>query len=144
MESDRKGLYSMVKLDGVPVRGWSIAALPLKPAEIAGAKPVAAPSARRGSHFRATFTLKDPPKDTFFDMSKYEKGVVWVNGHNLGRYWQIGPQLRLYCPASWLKQGDNTIDILDLEMTEPRPVRGCVERNFEPINRETRNLDNQW
>jgi hypothetical protein len=34
--------------------------------------------------------------------SKYTKGMVWVNGHNLDRYWSIGPQLRLYCPAGWL------------------------------------------
>ncbi len=144
MEADRKGLYGTVKLDGTPLKDWSIAVLPLRTADIAGAKPAAAPSARRGSHFRATITLKDAPKDTFFDMSKYEKGVVWVNGHNLGRYWHVGPQLRLYCPASWLKPGENTIDILDLEMTEPRPLRGCHERNFENINKDTRNTDNQW
>ena len=108
------------------------------------ATPVTTPSARRGSHFRATFILPHAPKDTFFDMSKYEKGIVWVNGHNLGRYWHIGPQLRLYCPAAWLKQGENTIDILDLEMTSPRAIRGCHERNLGPINTETRNLDNQW
>lgn len=32
-------------------------------------------------------------------MSGYRKGVVWVNGHNLGRFWDIGPQMRLCCPA---------------------------------------------
>lgn len=144
METDRKGMYGTVKLDGTIVKGWSIKALPLKPADIVDAKPVATPSSRRGSHFRATVMLKELPKDTFFDMSKYEKGVVWVNGHNLGRYWHIGPQLRLYCPASWLKQGENTIDILDMEMTEAHSLRGCLERNFEPINKETQNLNNKW
>ena len=51
----------------------------------------------------------DAVADTFVDTSKYSKGMVWVNGHNLGRYWQIGPQQRLYCPASWLRKGDNDI-----------------------------------
>jgi beta-galactosidase len=144
MEIDRKGLFGPVKLADQLLTGWSIRALPLKPADIVGTAPVADPSGRCGSHFRATFTLGSTPKDTFFDMAKYTKGIVWVNGHNLGRYWQVGPQLRLYCPASWLKQGGNTIDILDLEMTEALPIRGCVERNLEPVNKETRNRDNQW
>lgn len=144
MEFDRKGLFGPVKLAGRELTGWSIRTLPLLPQDIVDAKPVAQPSARPGSHFRATFTLAEDPRDTFLDMQKYTKGVVWVNGHNLGRYWGIGPQFRLYCPASWLRKGANTVDILDLEMTEARPVRGCVERNLEPVNAETRNRDNQW
>jgi len=144
MEFDRKGLFGPVKLAGQLLTGWTIRPLPLKHADIVAAAPVAAPSARVGSHFRAIVTLNDPPKDTFLDMAKYTKGVVWVNGHNLGRYWKIGPQFRLYCPASWLNQGKNTIDILDLEMTAPLPVRGCSERNMGPVNAETRNLDNKW
>ena len=144
MELDRKGLYGEVKLDGVPVTGWSIHALPLLSADIAAAAPVATPDPRRGSHFRATVKLNEPPMDTFLDLSKYAKGTVWVNGRNLGRYWHIGPQLRLYCPASWLRQGVNVIDIIDLEMIDPMPVRGCLERNTGPVNGETSNKDNQW
>lgn len=144
MEIDRKGLFGPVKLAGHPLTGWAIRTLPLKPSDIVGKAAVAKPSKRVGSHFRASIALENPPKDTFFDMSKYDKGVVWVNGHNLGRYWKTGPQFRLYCPASWLKTGDNTIDVLDLEMTEARPIRGCFERNFETINEETINKNNQW
>ena len=144
MEFDRKGLFGPVQLADQPLRGWSIRALPLKPADIVSAKPVSTPSTRCGSHFRATFALKSDPKDTFFDLSKYTKGVVWVNGHNLGRYWEIGPQFRLYCPASWLKRGENVLDVLDLEMTAARSIRGCVERNFEIVNKETRSRDDRW
>lgn len=144
MEADRKGLFGPVKLADQLLTGWSIYALPLKSADIVDAAPVTAPSVRVGSHFRATVTLKDAPKDTFLDLSKYTKGTVWVNGRNLGRYWNIGPQFRLYCPASWLKPGKNVIDVLDLEMTEARPIRGCIERNLDPVNKETRNKDNQW
>jgi beta-galactosidase GanA len=57
-------------------------------------------------------------------MIKWEKGVVWVNGHNLGRYWNIGPQQRLYCPASWLQQGNNEIVVFDLHRTSPAVVSG--------------------
>ena len=42
------------------------------------------------------------------------KGVIWVNGFNLGRYWEIGPQKTLYIPGPLLKQGENEIVVLEL------------------------------
>ena len=68
-------------------------------------------------------------KDTFIDVSNYEKGMVWINGHNLGRYWNIGPQMRLFCPNLWLKKGLNEIIIFDLHQTTPKPVFG-----FQTLN----------
>jgi beta-galactosidase len=62
-------------------------------------------------------------------MSKWKKGVVWMNGHNLGRFWSIGPQQRLYCPAPWLKAGANEVVVLDLEVTQPQALEGEPERN---------------
>ena len=53
------------------------------------------------------------PADTFIDMTTWTKGVVWVNGHNLGRFWSIGPQQTLYVPGCWLKFGENEVVILD-------------------------------
>ena len=61
-------------------------------------------------------------------MSRYKKGYVWINGRNLGRYWSIGPQQRLYCPAPWLKRGVNTIMVLDLERSSPETVEGKATR----------------
>ncbi len=64
--------------------------------------------------FRGYFDLKKTG-DTFLDMEKWGKGVVWVNGHNLGRYWNIGPQQTLYLPGCWLKKGTNRITVLEME-----------------------------
>ena len=144
MEVDRKGLFGEVKLGGKPVAGWDVYALPLADKDVTGFAPVASPSPRPGSRFRAVVTLDRAPADTFFDLSKYTKGVVWVNGHNLGRYWNVGPQYRLYCPASWLKQGENIVDIVDLEMTGPKAVRGLTDRNREKGKVDTKNMDNAW
>ena len=58
-------------------------------------------------------------------MTGYRKGVVWVNGHNLGRYWDIGPQTRLYCPAPWLRAGANDVTVFDLHKNDPSPLRGA-------------------
>jgi beta-galactosidase len=51
--------------------------------------------------------------DTFLDMSTWGKGIVFVNGHNLGRYWNAGPQQTLYLPGCWLKRGRNTVTVFE-------------------------------
>ena len=78
---------------------------------------------KEGTFFKGNFTLDDLG-DTYLDMSKYKSGFVVVNGHNLGRYWNIGPQQRLYCPASWLKKGKNEIIVFDFFALESKPVAG--------------------
>jgi beta-galactosidase len=55
---------------------------------------------------RASFALTEVG-DTFLNMKNYKKGYVWVNGHNLGRYWNIGPTQKIFCPGVWLKNGQN-------------------------------------
>ena len=62
--------------------------------------------------------------DVFLDVSRWGKGIVWVNGRNLGRYWSIGPQQKLYLPGPWLKKGKNEIILFDLEGGFPKPVSG--------------------
>jgi len=78
---------------------------------------------RRGFFFKGIFTL-DKTGDTYIDMSNYKKGIVYINGNNLGRYWEIGPQKRLYCPSSFLKKGTNEIVVFDLFETESKNISG--------------------
>ena len=47
-------------------------------------------------------------------MKGFTKGYVFVNGFNLGRYWEIGPQKALYLPGALLKD-KNEIVILEIE-----------------------------
>lgn len=144
MEKDRKGIYGTVKLGDKELRNWKVRPMALKNTSIMNKEKGSGPSGKRlGAHFRAEINLDDP-QDTFLDMSKYKRGYLWVNGVNMGRYWNIGPQLRLYVPATVLKKGKNVIDILDLHMTEPQPIRGMKERNKEPGKVQTENLNNQW
>jgi beta-galactosidase len=62
--------------------------------------------------------------DVFLDVSTWGKGVVWINDHCIGRYWNIGPTQTMYIPASWLNKGDNKILILDIVGPEESVVRG--------------------
>jgi beta-galactosidase len=127
MDSDRKGIYGEVKLGDLVLENWEMLPLPLNDTWIGNLSKTDA-TGRPGGIFKGQFNLNDVA-DTFLDMSKWKKGVVWINGHNLGRYWSIGPQQRLYCPAPWLKQGENTLVVLDLELTKPQPLDAKPNRN---------------
>ena len=124
MLDNRKGITGHVTLDGGELGPWEIFPLPMdKPASFrfrtGGDTP--APALYRG-----TVQLKETG-DTFLDMRRWGKGCVWVNGHNLGRFWYIGPQQTLYLPGVWLREGDNEIVVLDLEGGGERTIQGLTE-----------------
>ncbi|HTR29768.1 MAG TPA: beta-galactosidase [Puia sp.] len=122
---DRKGITDRVTLDGMVLMNWetyvSLGQGWMKHRPF----PARFDTARRGIFFDGNFQL-DHVADTYIDMSKFRKGIVWVNGHNLGRYWNVGPQLRLYCPAYWLKKGENEVVALDLLKLEADSIRGVT------------------
>merc|ERR1712187_733652 len=56
------------------------------------------------------------PEDTYLQPDGFTKGVMWVNGHNLGRYWEAqGPQRSFFAPAPFLREGINVVVLLELE-----------------------------
>ncbi|MCK8493656.1 beta-galactosidase [Spirosoma sp. RP8] len=120
---DRKGITDRVSLNSMTLMNWEVYNLPFDSRYIDQLKPTQQDADRPGHFFKGTFSLSSVA-DTYFDMSSYKKGVVYVNGHNLGRYWEIGPQKRLYCPATWLKKGQNEIVVFDLHQLSPSPING--------------------
>ena len=77
---------------------------------------------RTAGYYRGYFEL-DRTGDTFLDMTSWGKGQLYVNGHEIGRFWNIGPQQTLYVPGCWLKEGRNEVIVLDVE--GPRSARIC-------------------
>ena len=73
--------------------------------------------------FRASFTLTTTG-DTFLDIHLLGKGAGWINGHNLGRFWSVGPQQTLYVPGPWLHTGSNEIVVFDLLPQLQESVQG--------------------
>jgi beta-galactosidase len=122
---DRKGITDRVSLNGMTLMDWQIFTLPFDETYLQNLKFSSAAPGRPGTFFKGEFDLATTG-DTYLDVSQWQKGVVWVNGHNLGRYWQIGPQKRLYCPAPWLKKGKNEIIIFDMHQLNPQPVKGTT------------------
>jgi beta-galactosidase len=120
---DRKGITDKVTLNTKEILNWKVYNLPMDSKFIYELRSSGKSLNKPGIFFRGTISLITPA-DTYFDMSFFNKGIVWVNGHNLGRYWNKGPQTRLYCPAPFIKQGLNEIIIFDLLITENKPVTG--------------------
>jgi beta-galactosidase len=120
---DHKGLTERATINGMTLMNWEVFGFPLEESWVGGLLAGPAATDRPGGFFKGSFELAQVA-DTFLDLSKYQKGYVWVNGHNLGRYWNIGPQQRLFCPAPWLRKGRNEIVVLDLHQVEPQPIAG--------------------
>lgn len=119
---DRKGITKKVTLNGMTLMNWDFYSLPFSVDFIQNLIPNSE-TKRPGVFYRGEFSLTNP-HDTYIDLSSYQKGMVWVNGHNLGRYWEIGPQTKLYCPASFLKKGKNEIIVFDLLEIQAHPTEG--------------------
>jgi beta-galactosidase len=123
MTENRKGITGSVTLAGEELRGWSIFNLPLDHSDqgpFAGNVFDGVPVLRKGY-----FTLTETG-DTFLDMRPWGKGCVWINGHNIGRYWYIGAQQTLYVPAPWLRNGKNEIVIFDQLNSRQDAVEGLA------------------
>ncbi|WP_431277929.1 beta-galactosidase [Leifsonia poae] len=129
-----KGLIGPACLDGVELNRWGVLPVDLDSLEpvrdaLAAAAALASDSAsaeRLGSvagpaFARGTFEIDDPT-DLFLNTSRWGKGVVWVNGFNLGRYWARGPQRTLYVPGAVLVAGVNEVIVLELDAAASRDI----------------------
>lgn len=121
---NRKGITGSVTLDGKELTDWEIFSLPM---ENIGSMKFVKESADSGPIlYRGKFTL-NKIGDAFLDMRGWKKGCVWVNNHNLGRFWYIGPQQTLYLPGPFLQKGVNEIIVLELEESKQHSVEGIRE-----------------
>lgn len=63
--------------------------------------------------YRGRLFIGYTPLDSYLSMKDWTKGFVYVNGHNVGRYWNKGPQQTLFVPGPYLRQGFNEIIIFE-------------------------------
>lgn len=129
---DPKGLIAPLKLGGEVLKGWQVFNLSFNQNMLATLNYSAAPNLTASGNtnalsiaaghavegcfpafWRGMFEI-EKPGDTFLDLRTWGKGVVWVNGHCLARFWNIGPTQTAYIPGCWLKPGKNEIIIWDL------------------------------
>jgi beta-galactosidase len=127
-----KGLIGGIAVDGVPLARWTASPLALDPMPeaaltiLADALPtdgdvLAGPVFATGS-----FDL-DSADDRYLRLDGFRKGVAWVNGFCLGRYWSRGPQRTLAVPGPVLRAGRNEVVVLELHAAAARTVHLLAE-----------------
>ncbi|WP_316801094.1 glycoside hydrolase family 35 protein [Pedobacter frigidisoli] len=120
---NKKGITEKVLFRGNELYNWSMYGLPFNDVSNLKFDSQHSPNKSLPILQRAKFQLTEVG-DTYLDMRKWGKGVVWINGHNLGKYWSIGPQQTLYVPREWLKKGANEITVLELIKPDQHELGG--------------------
>lgn len=114
LENQRKGISGGVKINDHRHFGFEIYPLPLDERQIAALDFGIGYIENTPAFYRFELDI-DEPCDTFLDTDGFGKGCAFVNGFNIGRFWEICPQKRLYIPAPLLQIGKNTIVIFETE-----------------------------
>ena len=137
LEEQKKGIYDEVLINTHGHYNWEIFNLPLDEAQIDKLKENGKwerETSKNPAFFKFDFDLQTPSDgygDTFLDFSGWGKGCVWVNGFNIGRFWEIGPQLRLYIPGPLLHSGKNQIIIFETEGKRAKTVSLCEKMKWK-------------
>lgn len=108
--NERAGITHQVTLAGVVLTGWQIYPLPMLNASTLTYK---SGPCMGDCFYQGSFTVTNSA-DTYLDTRSLGKGMLWINGRPLGRFWNVGPQGALYLPAPWLKKGANEIVVFDM------------------------------
>ncbi len=125
MEHQRKGIDQCVTINGHMHNDWEIYTLPLDNVDKVDFKKGYKEGTPAFYRFEADV---DEPADTFLDFEGWGKGCIFLNGFNLGRFWEIGPQKRLYIPGPLLKKGKNEIIVFETD----GKVKDTIELKDEP------------
>jgi len=117
---DPKGITEGVLLDNQFQSNWTIRTFPLQPKSLSSiiyeeavVEGESKQTEDNPAFYRGYFDTEQIG-DTFLRFDGWQKGIAWINGFNLGRYWEIGPQRALYVPGPLLRKGRNEIVLFEL------------------------------
>lgn len=140
---DYKGITEKVEIiqedSQMELKNWSVYNLPVDYSFVRKMKYARSDKLATPAYYKAVFHL-DRVGDTFLDMSTWGKGMVWVNGYAIGRFWEIGPQQTLFMPGCWLKKGKNEIIVLDLKGPDLNVIRGLERPILDVLHKEKDNI----
>ena len=136
---DRKGNTEKVELvrgkQSAKLKNWTVYSFPVDYSFVQDKRYKNGTAQTMPAYYRTTFRL-DKVGDTFLDMSTWGKGMIWVNGLAIGRFWEIGPQQTLFMPGCWLKEGENEVIVLDLKGPEKASIRGLKKPILDWLRNE--------
>uniref|UniRef100_A0A8C1TJ74 Beta-1,3-glucuronyltransferase 1 (glucuronosyltransferase P) b n=1 Tax=Cyprinus carpio TaxID=7962 RepID=A0A8C1TJ74_CYPCA len=115
MDNQRKGIVGNILLNHTPLRDFTIYSLDMTTDFIdslyrAPWKSVPNKPSFPG-FFQGRLFVNGYPSDTFMKLPGWSKGVVFINGQNMGRYWDAGPQQALFLPGPFLNSGMNQVSL---------------------------------
>ncbi|XP_021063222.1 beta-galactosidase-1-like protein 3 [Mus pahari] len=117
IQNEQKGLNKVVSIDGILLTNFTIYSLDMKMSffkRLRSASWRLAPKTYKGPAFYwGILNAGSSPTDTFLHLPNWHYGFVFINGRNLGRYWDIGPQRTLYLPGPWLHPEDNEVIVFE-------------------------------
>lgn len=128
LERQRKGISEGVRINGHRHHGFAMYPLPLSETQLECIDFDREYTGKGPAFYRFEFETEELA-DTFLDLSGFGKGCAFINGFHLGRFWDIGPQKRLYLPGPLLKKGKNTILIFETE----GKAADCIHLEAEPL-----------
>ena len=114
----KKGLPGRVLLGNKIHFSWDVYPLPMT--DLSAIKFSTEASFKAPAFYKGTF-FADASDDTFLRTDNFKKGFVMLNGFNLGRYWEIGPQKTLYVPRSLIKKGENEVVVFESDGLNGNP-----------------------
>ncbi|AIQ36285.1 beta-galactosidase [Paenibacillus sp. FSL R5-0345] len=110
---DPKGITCGVRLGYQFLHDWTIRSLPLNDLKGLSFTPIDCEQRQQPTFYRGNFQV-NKPEDTFLRLDGWTKGQAFINGFNLGRYWEKGPTKTMYLPAPLLRQGENELILFEL------------------------------
>ncbi|ATP40418.1 beta-galactosidase [Solibacillus sp. R5-41] len=119
---DPKGIVSGVRFKGQFIFDWEIYTLPLTNIEQLSFNQLQPLRKNEPTFYKGTLTI-DEVADTFIEVPSGEKGVIFINGFNIGRYWSVGPQETYYVPSSILRKGTNEVIVFELDAEKLQTVQ---------------------
>ena len=120
LEGQVKGITKDVLINGHVHYDWETRTLPLDEEQMNNLREKGTWNSydslpdENPTFFKFKFNITEPG-DTFLDFKGWGKGCAFVNGFNIGRFWNVGPQKKLYIPAPLLKTGENEIIIFETD-----------------------------
>lgn len=122
LRNERQGINGPVTLGGKQLTGWQVFPLPMDDfSKLQFSTSNLRP--HTPAFYRGQFDLSETG-DSFLDTRGWGKGAVWINGHALGRFWNVGPQQTLYVPAPWLKKGANVVIVFAQDVPKAHGIAG--------------------
>ncbi len=135
LTDNRQGITDNVTINNSELLGWEMYRFPFQTLKGLKFNANTNNDNLHPAFYKGEFELAETG-DTFIDLRGFGKGFVFLNGHNLGKYWYIGPQQTIYIPAGWLKKGKNEVIVFDALKGNHQRIKTLNQPILNEVNKQ--------